>query len=378
MRITIISRSWPSDERSGVALCAGLHAKLLIEQGHQVSVIGSYSLEGFDLPVEHKITVPSSGSGALYSPVKIDREALGKAIILTNPDLVVIEAWQTALTDSAIEVASGLNIPILMISHGISMHPYTSSWQQRLRSWAWKPYQYFFLPKLLKKVTAMTMLDQTSSSFRFHDRDLARNFNIPLYLLRNSPIHRSEKLFTRGERKNQILVVGYFSLVKNQLAAIELLASLSPEIHLCLIGDRNGSYYKKCEQAVREGNLDKRVHFFQDNECDLAQELASSLLVFSPSITEALPMVLIESMACGTPFVATSVGAVASFKGGMTADTPQAQLIAIERLVNDDLLWQRYSEAGLSQYKEEFTELCVGRQLAHAVETVSKAGVSAQ
>lgn len=368
MRITIVSRSWPPHERSGVALCAGLHAKLLMAQGHQVSIIGSHSLEDLELLVEHKVTVPSSGSGALYSPIRIEREALHKALDVTNPDLVVIEAWQTALTDSAIEVASSLHKPILMISHGISMHPYTSGWRQWLRSLAWKPYQYFKLPQLLQKVTAMTVLDQTSSSLRFYDRDLAKNLHIPLYLLRNSPIHKSEKLYSRVERKMQIAVVGYFSPVKNQLAAIELLASLSPEIHLCFIGDRKGAYFKKCKLAVHQRNLDKRVRFIQDNECNLAQEISSSVLVFSPSITEALPMVLIESMASGTPFVATSVGAVSSFKGGIIANTTQAQLLAIDRLVNDNLFWERYSAAGLGQYKEEFTQSCISRQLANAVE----------
>ncbi|QWD04211.1 glycosyltransferase family 4 protein [Polynucleobacter paneuropaeus] len=378
MRITIISRSWPSDEHSGVALCAGLHAKILMAQGHQVSIIGAYSLKEIDLAVEHKITVPSSGSGALYSPVKIEKVTLEKAFEVTNPELVVIEAWQTALTDSAIEVASGLHLPILMISHGISMHPYNSSWKQRLRSWAWKPYQYFKLPKLLKKVTAITTLDQISTSPRFYDRELAKKLHIPLYLLRNSPIHWSEKFYARAKRKPQILVVGYFSPVKNQLAAIQLLASLLPEIHLCFIGDRQGAYFHQCEQAVHRHNLDERVHFLQDNECDLGQELASSLLVFLPSITEALPMILIESMACGTPFVANPVGAVVSFKGGITADTAQAQLLAVKRLVNDEPLWQRYSEAGLSQYKDEFTESGVGRQLANAIEAASRVNRSSQ
>jgi glycosyltransferase involved in cell wall biosynthesis len=361
-----------------VALCAGLHAKFLIQQGHQVSVIGSHCLKKLDLPVEHKITVPSSGSGALYSPARIEKRALNKALDVTNPELVLIEAWQTALTDSAIEVASSLHKPILMISHGISMHPYNSNWKQGLRSWAWKPYQYFKLPKLLKKVTAMTILDQTSTSLRFYDRDLARKLHIPLYLLRNSPIHRSEKFYTRAERKSQILVVGYFSPVKNQLAAIELLPLLAPDIHLCFIGERKGAYFHQCEQAVYRSNLNKRVRFLQDDECDLGQELASSLLVFSPSITEALPMVLIESMACGTPFVATAVGAVASLKGGITADTNRTQLLAIERLVNDDHFWQHYSGVGLGQYQEEFTEFFVGRQLANAVEATSRLNASPQ
>jgi len=374
MRITIISRSWPPRERSGVSLSAELHARLLLSQGHEVSVIGSYDLNDFNLPVEYKITVPSRGSGAMYSPVQINKDVLRSTIEKTRPELVLVEAWQTALTDSAIEVASSLGKPILMISHGISLHPYTWGFMQLLRSWAWKSYQFWKLPRLLSKVSVVTALDEMSHSLRFYDRDMAKRLNIPVLQLRNPPIHWSTIFYPREQRKRQILVVGYFSPVKNQMAAIHVIKRLSPEINLCFIGERKGNYFKKCEQAARQNHLLNRVFFLQDDECNLGEEIASSLLVFSPSITEALPMVLIEAMACGTPYVANSVGAVPTLQGGIVLNTPRSQLKAIEQLIADKSLWNQYSKAGLSQYQTEFTESCVGQQLAAAVDQAFNIG----
>lgn len=375
MRITLISRSWPSHERSGVSLSAYSHARLLLEQGHEVSIIGAVdNMKSLTDSFAAKSYVQATGSGSLYSPVKINYVQLRNSIADSHPDLVVVEAWQTALTDSAIDAAFELSIPVLMISHGISLHPFQSSLIQYLRSLAWLPYRFLKLPHLMKKLSAITALDDSSTSPRFFDRDLATRFNIPVLQLRNSPIHWSSTFYPRECRKQQILVVGYFSPVKNQMAAIHAIKDLSLEINLCFIGERKGEYFEKCEQAVRQNHLLSRVSFLQDDECSLGEQIASSLLVFSPSITEALPMVLIEAMACGTPYVASSVGAVPNLRGGIVANTPSDQIKAIEQLISDNSLWNRYSDDGLLQYQKEFTESCVGEQLANAVDQAFNIG----
>ena len=369
MRITVVSRSWPSHERSGVSLAAFSHARILLEQGHEVSIIGAMDdLKSLSLPLANRALVQAFGSGSLYSPTHIDDAQLKKAIVDNNPDLVIVEAWQTAITDGAIEVAHELDIPVLMISHGISLHPYRNSLAQFARSLAWLPYRYFKLPRLMKKLSAITTLDEHSTSSRFFDRDLAIKLGISVWPLKNFPAHQFKTDITRTERKMEIVVVGYFSAVKNQLAAIDLLSKLPKNISCCFIGDRHGDYFEFCQKKVAELGLEKRIFFKQDNECNLAEEIAKSILVFLPSITEALPMTLIEAMACGTPFVATSVGAIPSFSGGILADDEPSQMKAIHLLIDHPDLWQRYSDAGKCQYKSEFTEEHMARQLAQVVE----------
>jgi len=106
MRITVISRSWPSNERSGVSLAAASHVKILASQGHGISIIGaSRTVLSENLPVQGRYHVSASGSGALYSPSRVDREKLAQVLRETRPDLVIVEAWQTALTDAAVEEA---------------------------------------------------------------------------------------------------------------------------------------------------------------------------------------------------------------------------------------------------------------------------------
>ena len=368
MRITLVSRSWPSHERSGVSLAALNHARLLIQQGHNVSIIGALdSLSDTALPVENRVHVPAKGSGAIYSPIQINRDLLKQAIRKGRPDLVIVEAWQTALTDTAIEVAYDLKIPVLMISHGISLHRFSSKIAQYLRALAWIPYRLFKLPALVKKLSAITTLDEGSSSLRFYDRDLAVKMGIPVIPLKNFPAHTISPYAPLDERRKQILVVGYFSPIKNQLAVIELLEKIPNHIDCVFIGQRKGAYFEACKNRVAELKLNRRVKFLQDDECDLAHQIASSTLVFAPSITEALPMTLIEAMASGTPFVATSVGAVSSLVGGILADSESAQVKAINLLLSQPDLWEKYSAAGREQYKSEFTESHIALQLERAV-----------
>lgn len=368
MRIALISRSWPPQERSGVSIAALSHARLLIEQGHEVSIIGANnSLQSIQLPLANRTYIPATGSGALYSPVRINHDQLKQAIADNQPDLVIVEAWQTALSDSAIEAAFRLGIPVLMISHGISLNPHKASIQQLVRALAWVPYRFFKLPRLIKQLSAITTLDESSHSPRFFDRDLAKKNNIPMISLKNFPAHQYQKVIPRADRKMQLLVVGYFSVVKNQLGAIHLLSKLPEQISCCFVGDRRGVYFEACQQRVSQLGLENRVSFLQDDECNLAEQIANSVLVFSPSMTEALPMTLIEAMACGTPFVATSVGAVSSFLGGILANTEQFQIEAINILIQYPDLWQQYSDAGSQQAQSEFTEANIAAQLANAV-----------
>lgn len=368
MRIAVVSRSWPSNERSGVSLASATHVKMLVELGYKVSILGA-DLNIIDerLPVMHKIWIKASGSGSLYSRVKINLEELKSALNILDPDLVIIEAWQTALTDSAIDVASALGVPVLMISHGIALHPHDCSAIQWFRSICWLPYRLLRLPRLIKKLTAITTLDLSSTSSRFFDQKLSKKLGVKVFPLKNLAINFSNIYLKRSSRKLQVLVIGYFSSVKNQVQAIKVFEKINPEVNLCFIGNKSGTYYDLCLRLVKSMGMESRVSFMQDSECDIAQEISSSMLVYAPSLTEALPTALLEAMAAGTPFVASPVGAVPSLKGGISTKGILAQRQAIVSLLNDEDLWSKYSHAGRVQYEKEFSYECIRNQLNSVV-----------
>jgi glycosyltransferase involved in cell wall biosynthesis len=264
-------------------------------------------------------------------------------------------------------VSSALGIPVLMISHGVSLHPFTWQLTDVVRALGWQPYKRFVFPKLIAKIDVLTTLDETASSQRFFDRDLARRLGKPVLPLVNAPANWTSCFRNRNQRKMQVLVVGYFSPIKNQLGALEVFSQLPNELQLKFVGERSGRYYEKCVRRVIELGLTDRVVFLEDSECNLEEEFANSLVVLSPSVTEVLPLTLIEAMASGTPFVATRVGAVPLLEGGFHASDIVGLKNSIRLLIDDTEFWQQCSDAGRRQYTERYTLAHVEAQLHDAI-----------
>lgn len=370
MKILLISAHWPSNQRSGVSLAAAQHAQILIDEGFAVSIVGSHpAVLNENIGAQKKYYVDSCGSAALYSKSRVDDRALESAINDADPDLIVVESWQTALSDAAIKIGSTIGRRVMMISHGVSVHPL--SWLPRDigRSIAWLHYLFLFLPRLICKLSVLTTLSLSSRSKRFYDRDLAIKFGIPVLPLINQAVHIHTQYIRSADRKQQVLVVGYFSYIKNQLGALRLVKELAPKIHFKFVGERSGRYYEKCMDFVRSNNIETDVTFQNDRECNLSEEIAQSMLVLSTSITEALPITLLESMAAGTPFIASKVGAAGDLQGGLTVSGGLHEYkLAVLKLLTDKELWQTYSDNGRDYYSKCYAPSQVKQQLLLAVQ----------
>ncbi len=109
--------------------------------------------------------------------------------------------------------------------------------------------------------------------------------------------------------------IGVFRPEKNQIGGIETVAALResvPDARLALIGDGDD----RGEVEGKADALDARgwAHFvgFRD---DIAALLGLADLMLLPSISDALPVTVLEAMTVGVPVVATDVGDVAATLG---------------------------------------------------------------
>jgi glycosyltransferase involved in cell wall biosynthesis len=350
-----------------------MHVRILNKLGHSVSIIGSDPrIDYEDLPVANKIFVPSCGSGSLYSPARVDIRQLTNALSETRPKLVIVEGWQTALTDYSITVAHQMGIRIILISHGISLHPFKLNLLSVVRSLGWAPYWFITLPRLLKKVSLITTLDLESNSNRFYDRILAKKLGISIKRLVNTAVNWEAKYKDLNERERNILVVGYFSSVKNQKFALKLMKKINKDINLRFIGAKKGAYYESCKLIAKDPQLSDRIEFVDDRECDIASEIASCRIVLSTSTTEVLPLTLLEAMASGTPFVASHVGAVPSLRGGIALHREEDWLGAIESFFSDSKKWNLYSQEGRNHFSRDYTIIELSSQLEAGISGVFK------
>lgn len=376
-KVLFVTPFWPTKTRSGVANSAFIHFYLLEKLGYEVLLLLPKEQSSYEHSIK-QVKIKCRGTGSMYSWSYCDEDSIIDILQEFNPHLIICEAWQNTLVHSVIRLSHKMKIPIGLISHGISLAPFDYSLRNLVRSIAWAPYRFFVFPRLLKKVKALAVLDLYSHSPRFLDRELAKKLCIPVSLLVNSGrnINNSE-IIPYEKRMEKIIIVGYFSYVKNQLFIIQKMLTMLDffQGEFVFIGEKSGKYYLKCLQAVEKlpKKISKRVKFFSDTEVNLNSEISSAKLILSASITEVQPLLLIEALSYGTPFVATSVGSTQGFNRGgkfFKINDKFKALNHIRNIFEDTNSWKKLSRNGNIDYKHFFSEKIVQSQFINFLNLV--------
>ena len=132
-----------------------------------------------------------------------------------------------------------------------------------------------------------------------------------------------------------LLFVGALHPRKDPLTALEALALLGGDLRLVLVGPDKGLEGEVRRAATRLG-IDRRIDFRGHVEKDELARLyrGASCLVF-PSRYEGFGLPALEAMACGTPVVATTAGALPEATGGAAVlvepGSPVALAAGVER-----------------------------------------------
>jgi colanic acid/amylovoran biosynthesis glycosyltransferase len=164
------------------------------------------------------------------------------------------------------------------------------------------------------------------------------------------------------------VVVAWLRWLKGIEHALHALSLLDPSVMLDVYGgdplrsSPESSERPRLVHAIEELGLGERVtlHGHVEPE-DVRDALRGADVLLHPSLSEGMPTVMLEAMACALPVVVTDVGgvreAVTDGVEGIVVPSrdPRALAAALERLRRDPALGRRMGEAGRRRVQADFT-----------------------
>lgn len=146
--------------------------------------------------------------------------------------------------------------------------------------------------------------------------------------------------------------------VQYMVDAMTSILEKNPDVTYLLVGD--GAYGASLRDLISDRYLQDHI-VMAGHRTDIPDMLAISDLFVLPSLGDALPTVLIEALASGTPTIATDVGGIPEIiehnKNGLLVPPANAQMLtkACLQLLNNKEEASRLSNAGLEIAKERFS-----------------------
>jgi glycosyltransferase involved in cell wall biosynthesis len=157
--------------------------------------------------------------------------------------------------------------------------------------------------------------------------------------------------------------------IKTFIRAMRSVSEVIPDVEGWIVGpeDEDEAYVRECKELVESLDLTERVKFlgFQ-NVNDILPQLGLMVLT---SISEALPLVILEAHAAGLPCLATDVGACRELLEGASDEDralgasgavvpiadPEATAREAVRLLSNPDQWRKAQQAGLERVQKFYT-----------------------
>lgn len=331
-------------------------------RGQRVDPWSGAVVEEFDVRGADSLLQPMSGSIQDY--VQFLKDACF--------DVVVMNAWQTWSTDLGLRNLDAISGRKFVYSHCISTNLILGYQPLRsvLRYLAWRPY-WWALTKKMCQLDGIIFLADRGAGSRFDDIKLARRQGIKIAVIPNalspSALASLEKPIPGFSERSQLIAVGSYDKQKGHDFVLRAYACSNAKnrMPLKIYGQRFTAFTGSLrELASRLGLSAEFVSFHQGVSGDaLLAEYSKSCLLLSGSHTECQPLVLLDAMATGTPFVARATGCIPSLAGGVAFETEKMAVQTINQMLVDEDAWFCMSKDGASNARSKYHPDVVGDAL---------------
>jgi glycosyltransferase involved in cell wall biosynthesis len=338
----------------GVAESSYALAYGLAERGYEVVVATAYHsnraeemLKGNPRVVQFKI----SGTSNFRHGIQGEVEGFRNFLKSSQVDILICQQYGTWPTDLALSVLKQIPSKKILISHGFGLHeiPWHPKFPWGLWEWAgWIPMVMKF-PMMLRRFDQAVFLSSRSDGKRFLDRRMAgwSGYSKCAVIPNGSYPEKIEKAPDsfrdryKIEKKLMILCVANYHLCKNQKMALTAFRkSKLNDAALVFVGSEFN------EQSAELVDMDERLKVdFPDGEVIFLEKLSREMVyaafrtadvIVLSSKSETQPLVLLEAMAAGKPFVSTDVGCIADLPGGFAVKSEEEMIEKIKELASNN------------------------------------------
>lgn len=294
MKLAITSPLFLPKDIGGTPIATYNIAKYLAKRGHDVSVITAHYR---DTPIDERM------DGFLVHRVSWPRVRFGVIIFWIKAFLYLLK-----IKPDIVHV-QGSDLSALLLKK-FSGTPYVV-WGQG-QEYTRSPFIIAVIRILMKNADAALALTE-------HMRMVIQNIYMRRVLV--VPNGVDLKLYNNISRDNArkklniacsnfiLIFVGRFAPVKGLpflIAAVSMIKNEIPNIKLLLIG--YGDEQDNLKESVKKLNLENNIVFLGPIEnTEIPAYLSASDVFVLPSLSEGLPLVILEAMAAGLPIIATKI-----------------------------------------------------------------------
>lgn len=265
------------------------------------------------------------------------------------------------------------NIPLILTEHGIYAREreeeiIKANWVEGTYKKMWIDFFYLISIGVYRNVEAITSLFHRNRSIQVElGADVNRTVVIPNGV--DAKAFKVEREGLTGHNIGAILRIAPIKDVKTLIRSFKIVKAKISESKLFLIGsyEEDENYYEECKRLIAILELDDSVVF--TGQVEIKEHLSKLDVLVLTSVSEGQPLVMLEGMAAGIPFVATDVGACRELIEGIEGDdigpagivtktvAPNETAAAIVRLLEDKELNRKMGGNARNRIEEYYDKI---------------------
>jgi glycosyltransferase involved in cell wall biosynthesis len=372
VKILITTFTYPPN-KDGVAEASRVMAEGLAALGWEVTVYTS-GIPTEEIEMLNGVRVQRyrlAGAWAGRSPGGAEADRYVNDVMQAPHQVLVLQCWDSWNALYLRPHLQQLACPLVIVSHGYARHIFAWAKAPSLGIWHWLRWIWwtaFRLPGMMKAAQKLIFLSERKDNGRFFDHRLATLLRHPGIEVIPNSFDENEFRIARGtfrashgiaQNEKMFLCVANYSERKNQILALEAFHDAAiPDSTLVFIGSELNDYSSRLQETERLRQSDQKtgrvlvLHGLSRGETIQAYVDADCFVL--PAKAETQPIVLLEAMAAGIPWISTDTGCVSEMPGGLVVRSRSEMAKAMRRITDEPEFALPTPRGGMERCTAEF------------------------